>query len=377
MPVLPPSVLHWLRRNLFLGVVNSVLTVIFAMLFIWTLWSILQWAIFETDWRIVTDNLRFLLIGSMPPQAAGHLGNALLIVAAVLGILAGRSAFQTLTTPVRVAISVPAVILAFFLYPEADADAGLTTWLFTGAAIVIAGYFAPMQRRFVMMATVALGIAMLIQLQSINVKDWGGLALSFAMTGVVTVSSLIVGVFLALGRQSRWAGVRYITIGYIELIRSLPLILVVYWMWISLPLVLPEFNWPDIVRAGIAMSLFVSAYVAEYIRSGLQAIPIGQTEAAVSLGLSPVDKYRYIILPQAFRVVLPALVGNVLEIFNAVPLLFIIGSVDLLRGAQQILGSPDYSGGVYAMYSFLFAVYLLIGVTLSGLTRRMEKTAAQ
>ena len=117
---------------------------------------------------------------------------------------------------------------------------------------------------------------------------------------------------------------------------------------------------PDLVRGLLAFTLFFAAYVAEYVRSGLQSVPRGQIEAAASLGLSATQTSRDVVLPQALRVVTPALVGNVLDVFNTVPLLFIIGLTDFLRAGQMVLVDPQSNGRSYEIYLFMFAVYLVV-----------------
>ena len=154
--------------------------------------------------------------------------------------------------------------------------------------------------------------------------------------------------------------------------RSVPLILVVYCIWIAFPLVLPQFPLPDVVRGLIGFTLFYSAYAAEFIRSGLQAVARGQTEAAQSLGLSDFDMKRIVILPQALRVAVPGLVGNILDIFNYAPLVFIIGLTDFLRAGQMILANPENSGRTYEVYVFMFLVYFAVGSVITFQARRLE-----
>jgi len=118
--------------------------------------------------------------------------------------------------------------------------------------------------------------------------------------------------------------------------------------------------------------LFYAAYAAEYVRSGIQGVARGQAEAAQSLGFSKLDESVIIVLPQALKSVIPALVGNVLDLFNNVPALFIIGLTDFLKAGQTILANPQYSGSQYEVYGFLFAAYLAIGSLISYAARRIE-----
>jgi general L-amino acid transport system permease protein len=201
--------------------------------------------------------------------------------------------------------------------------------------------------------------------------------MSVLVTLAASALSIPLGVLLAFGRTSRYAGVRMVCTGYIELMRSLPLILVVYWIWVVTPLLAPGNPVPDLVRGLAAFTLFFAAYVAEYVRSGLQSVPRGQVEAAASLGLSAVQTGRHIVLPQALRVVTPALVGNVLDVFNTVPLLFIIGLTDFLRAGQMVLIDPRSNGHSYEIYLFMFAVCLAVSSLLTYGARRLEARMAR
>jgi general L-amino acid transport system permease protein len=159
--------------------------------------------------------------------------------------------------------------------------------------------------------------------------------------------------------------------------RSVPLILVVYWVWIIVPLLAPGMTAPSLLRGMAGYSLFFAAYVAEYVRSGLQAVPKGQIEAARSLGMGAWSRNVDIVLPQALRVVVPALVGQILDIFNGATLVFIIGLTDFLRAGQMILADPQNSGRINEIYLFLFAVYLTIGAAITYASRQIEARLAR
>jgi general L-amino acid transport system permease protein len=118
--------------------------------------------------------------------------------------------------------------------------------------------------------------------------------------------------------------------------------------------------------------IFYAAYAAEFVRSGLQSLPKGQVEAAQSPGMSNFDINYSIVLPQALRVVVPPLVGNILDIFNYAPLVFIIGLTEFLRASQMVLANPQYSNTTYEIYVFLFATYFVIGSLITFLARRLE-----
>ncbi|MDR0253792.1 MAG: amino acid ABC transporter permease, partial [Brucellaceae bacterium] len=191
-------------------------------------------------------------------------------------------------------------------------------------------------------------------------------------TLVTALVTLPLGILLAFGRRSEIPSIRYTCTAYIEVMRSVPLILVLYWIWIVMPVLAPELSIPDVARGMAGFSVFFSAYVAEYIRSGLQNVPRGQVEAARSLGLSTFEINRSVVLPQALKVAVPGLVGNVLDVFNAAPLVFIIGLTDFLRAGQMILANPQFGDRTYEVYGFLFVVYFLIGSLITFAARKLE-----
>ncbi len=199
-----------------------------------------------------------------------------------------------------------------------------------------------------------------------------GLATTAWICALATALGLIVGLVLACLESTPLKPLRVAVRAYIEIMRSVPLILVVYWIWIIMPVLASRYGIADVARGMIGFTVFYAAYVAEYVRSGLQSVPRGQTEAARSLGMSEFDINRSIVLPQAIRVVVPPLVGNVLDIFNAAPLVFIIGLTDFLRAGQMILADPRYGDRTYEIYSFLFVTYFLIGSLITFAARKLE-----
>jgi general L-amino acid transport system permease protein len=239
-------------------------------------------------------------------------------------------------------------------------------------AVALGSTMLPKLRRFPILIFLIASAAAILVLAPPGFDRWGGLLLSLMLAVIVSAASLPLGVLLAFGRASRNPSLRACCTGYIEVMRSVPLILVVYWIWITVPLFLPDGSVSSLVRGMIGYTIFNAAYVAEFVRSGIQAVPRGQAEAAKSLGMSNWTVSTEIVLPQAIRFVQPALVGNVLDVFNGATLVFIIGLTDFLRAGQMILADPTSSGTVTEVYVFMFAVYFLIGSTITFGARRME-----
>ena len=172
---------------------------------------------------------------------------------------------------------------------------------------------------------------------------WGGLLVTLVISSAGIAAAFPIGILLALGRRSPMPIVRWVSIGFIEVVRGVPLITVLFMASVMLPLFLPE-QWTvdKLVRALIMVALFSAAYLAEVIRGGLQAIPRGQFEAADALGLSYPQKMGLIVLPQALKLVIPGIVGTFIGLFKDTSLVLIIGIYDLLGMAQAASSSPAW-----------------------------------
>jgi general L-amino acid transport system permease protein len=218
------------------------------------------------------------------------------------------------------------------------------------------------------------------RLSPVATTQWGGLMLTLLLAAVGIVASFPLGLMLALGRQSTLPVIRWSAIAYIELVRGVPLVSVLMLFGLLLPLFLPA-GWgrPDmLLRLLVGMTLFTAAYMAENVRGGLQAIPRGQYEAATALGLTWVQMMRDIILPQALRAVIPALVGQCIALFKDTSLVAIIGSLELLGIAKSVIEQAQWrsitGGVVFEVFSFTAAVYVVFTYSMSRVSRRLEYT---
>jgi len=208
----------------------------------------------------------------------------------------------------------------------------------------------------------------------VETSKWGGLLLTLVISTVGIVLSFPIGVLLALGRQSHLPIIKTLSVFYIELIRGVPLITVLFMASVILPLFFPEgVDFDKLVRALIGITLFEAAYVAENIRGGLQAIPKGQYEAADSLGLSYWQKMRLVILPQAIKVAIPNLVGSFISLFKDTSLVMIIGLFDLLAMVQLTANDRDWLGMETEGYVFVAFVFWIFTFSMSFFSKRLEK----
>lgn len=377
---------EWVRKNLLSPWYNALLTVIG----LWILYvlgrDLAVWALTQARWDVITDNIRLFLVGQFPPDQVWRVWLGLLFLSLLFGLSGGLWS-GTMRQFAR-ALGVAFLVLAFL--PGSRATRG---WLIGNLAATLLGYGAGVwgQRnsrggRALRAATLGGWLlffpALLLLLSGfsgsrvlprVEAGLWGGLLLTFLLSLVSIVLSFPLGVLLALGRRSALPAVRLFSILYIELIRGVPLVTVLFMADIMLPLFLPEGLRIDrVVRAMAGFTLFSAAYIAENVRGGLQAIPEGQIEAARALGLSGFQTTFLIVLPQALRLVIPANVGQFISLFKDTSLVAIMGLLELLGIGKAVLANPAYMGLQREVYLFVAMVYGLFSYAMSYASRRLE-----
>jgi general L-amino acid transport system permease protein len=205
---------------------------------------------------------------------------------------------------------------------------------------------------------------------------WGGLILTLILASFGAALAFPLSILLALGRRSSLPVVRAMCVAYIELIRGVPLISVLFMASVMLPLFLPSGVTIDkLLRAQLALILFAAAYLAEVVRGGLQAIPLHQYEAAEALGLSYWKRTLHVVLPQALRFSIPPLVNTFIGLFKDTSLVLIIGLFDLLTTVKVSLQEPAWSGLGVEAYLFASAVYFVFCFAMSRYSRGLEQGA--
>ncbi len=339
---------------------------------------------------MVSQNLKLLLAGRYPNESLWRVWLCVALTTAIAGFSRGglssgplwqKTAWVYLVgcTLGGVIVSLPTGITA-------------TVKVLAGLGLFVAGAFAGKSQRTLIQQRVWLlpllwgvtyGMVLwLLQgglgLKPIPLDDLSGLILTLLAASISIVLSFPFGVMLALGRQSRLPILRTLAIAYIELIRGLPLIGILFMAQVMLPLVLPIGLRPDRVARAIAgFTIFSAAYLAENVRGGLQSIPQGQQEAARALGFNYVQTLWLIILPQALRMVVPAIIGQFISLFKDTSLLAIVSLVDLLGMAQLILGNPKFVGDYAEVYCFVAAIYWGCCYMMVQISRRLEANPNQ
>lgn len=409
--VLPPpversAVLGWIVKNLFNTWYNALLTILtFALVYV-VLRGTFVWAFTDARWEVIPNNMRLFFVGQYPSAIAGQtdyvwrLGLCVYLLAALIGLTWGVRVKYT--EPVGMILLAVPVILAlipifYFLavHPEETTFGEVATTalqIFAMDIVGLAGLYLGKWRgdRFkrltnilwvlyfplVMLLIRGFGENFDVQaapLATVPTRFWGGLLLSLLLAIVGIVFSFPIGVVLALGRQSKLPVMRTFSVLYIEFIRGVPLISLLFMGQVMLNLFLPSSITLDrVIRAMVPITLFSAAYLAENVRGGLQSIPKGQYEAAYALGLNGFQTMVFIILPQALRAVIPIIVGQFIGLFKDTSLVAIVGLLDLLGIARGVIANPQYIGTQREVFLFISVFYFVFSYALAYTSRRLE-----
>lgn len=336
----------WARKNLFSSWGNSLLT----LFCIWVIWTVippaLNWLVLQANWIGTTRadctkdgacwvfiHARFgqFMYGLYPHELRWRINLAL-----VIGLLSILPMFLKSMPRRGLYIAVWAVV-----YP-------IAVWV-----LLYGGFFG---------------------LERVETRQWGGLTLTLIIASIGIAGALPLGILLALARRSSMPVVRALSVIFIEFWRGVPLITVLFMSSVMLPLFMSEGNSIDkLIRALVGVILFQSAYVAEVVRGGLQALPKGQTEAAESLALGYWKTQGLVILPQALKLVIPGLVNTIIALFKDTSLVIIIGLFDLFSSVQQATVDPAWLGMSTEGYVFAALVYWIFCFSMSRYSQYLEK----
>lgn len=381
----PRGAAQWARKNLFSSPWNALLTVLAGAGLLLLARGLLNWMFFTADWSPVTQNLRLFMVGQYPPEQAWRIGAIVWLANLMLGVSWGRfggtvGTFakasggllvllallplspQELSLPVRIGLVANPVLIGLgYLLGRQIIRGG--RWLFVGWLL-----FA------VAAVLLVAGVGRVGVLPRVESGLWGGLLLTFTLAVVGIALSFPIGILLALGRRSSLPLVRLLCTTFIEVVRGVPLVTILFMASILLPLFLPQQVRVDrILRAVIGITLFSSAYMAENVRGGLAAIPPGQYEAAKAVGLNAVLTMVLIVLPQALRIVIPAIVGQFIALFMDTTLVVIVGLLELLAvGRAVVQGNPEWLTRQAEVYLFIAMVFWIFTFSMSFASRRLE-----
>ncbi|GAA5232841.1 amino acid ABC transporter permease [Verticiella sediminum] len=274
-------------------------------------------------------------------------------------------------------------LILFGLYPyDEQWRPLLVVFILTGTLIVsaIPRFWNRSLALIWIVSLTATGVLMwggVLGLTYVENSRWGGLPLTLILATFGIAFAFPIGVLLALGRRSRMPAIKALCVVYIELIRGVPLISLLFMSSVMLPLFLPVgFSIDKLLRAQIAIIMFAAAYVAETVRGGLQAIPKGQIEGAESIGLSYWQQMRKIVLPQALKIVIPPLVSIFISLFKDTSLVVIIGIFDLTQAAKAALSDAAWRGFGVEVYVFISVIYFIYCYSMSKYSQSLERRLA-
>jgi general L-amino acid transport system permease protein len=345
-PMQVRGVLPWVRRNLFDGWANTLATLIVLGLLVWALPPVVRWglinAVFGADnaacrslaesgacWGVVAEKYRLILFGRYPYAEQWRPLLASLLMVGAIAASCYRPFWRAWLMPLWLV-----VLAAFFL-------------------LMFGGRFG---------------------LAPVETSSWGGLPLTVLLSSVSLVVAFPLAVLVALGRQSRLPGIRTICVLYVELIRGVPLISVLFMASFMFPLFMPQGTTIDVLlRVLLGMTLFTAAYLAEVVRGGLQALPKGQVEAAQSLGLGYWQTTLMIVLPQALRLVVPAIMNTFIGAFKDTSLVTIVSLYDLTGALQLAMGDANWRKFFFEGQLFVAAIYFVFRYAMSRYSRWIER----
>jgi general L-amino acid transport system permease protein len=357
-PLATAGAIGWLRENLFSSVFNIVLTIICVGVLVWLVPPLLRFLIVDAVWdgasradclpsaerpvigacwAFVKDRMGFFTYGFYPVEERWRVDLFFGLLAFGIGWLAWLGA------------------------PRRDLGA---LYLFV---------IFPVLSFILLVGMPSLG------LQYVSTAQWGGILVTIVVAAVGIVFSLPLGVLLALGRRSQMPVVRTSSVIFIEFVRGVPLITVLFMASVMLPLFVPDTWTPDkLLRALVGVALFSSAYMAEVVRAGLQAIPKGQYEAAAALGLGYWQTMRFIVLPQALKITIPNIVNTYIGLFKDTTLVFVVGIFDFLKTVEASRGDPQWATPVTSPTGYAFAAifYFVFCYAMSRYARFVERHVA-
>lgn len=377
---------EWLQTNLFNTWYNTLITIGISSLLLSMLTGFISWAFTTAKWAVIPANLPLYFVGRFPLDQYWRLWIMLGIIAILSGITWGFLARNTrilfskniligigligvlaVITPTPIVFRLLLIVMLLLLV--AGAWGGKTI----GNTQPKLGKWLPFSW-FLLLLICVWFIGGGFGLKVVETNLWGGLMLTLLMSIISILLCFPIGILLALGRQSSLPVIRLLSTVYIEVIRGLPLITILFMGQILLPLFLPEGARPDrILRAIIGLTMFSSAYLAENIRGGLQGIPRGQTEAAKALGLNTFLTVGLIVLPQALKVAIPSIVGQFISLFQDTTLLSIVGLMELLGMSRSILANPKFLGRHLEVYIFVGILYWLFCYGMSIASQKLEQ----
>lgn len=403
-PVDDSGAFGWARKHLFSSWTNGITTVVLTVGIAWILSWFLEWAVFTANftasqgsecrgygacWALIREKLRLIFFGTFPYDQQWRPLFAVVAMLAMLILTSDRRMWR----PWRLLViwGVGSFITFLLMFGQLHIPVSLLLAVALVVGAVGMGFrkgIAQAGEMNLYRALAAVGLGCLVlhflgvlpawklpiaPFSYVETGLWGGLPVTMILATYGLLFAFPYGILLALGRRSNLPLIKGLCVGFIELIRGVPLISLLIMASVMLPLFLPTgVTFDKFLRAQVAVILFAGAYIAEIIRGGLQSLPKGQFEAADAMGLNYVQKTALIILPQALRVVIPPLINTFIGFFKDTSLVLIIGIFDFLNTANQALVDPAWAGYPGEVYLFAAFVYFIFCYSMSRYSKHLE-----
>jgi general L-amino acid transport system permease protein len=402
-PVVDTGLIGWMRKNLFSSWGNGLTTVVLLLAIGWMLSWFLNWALFTATfeaktgaecrghgacWALIYEKYRYIFFGSFPYEQHWRPLFAVIAMLAMLILSADRRMWNKRLIAIW---GIGSFVTFLLMFGEISISISLILFLALlagGLGMILRGAVAGPGEVNGWRALAGIGavglvlrIAGVLPAWSLSIAPfsyvetglWGGIPVTMILATYGLVFAFPFGILLALGRRSNLPLIKGLCVGFIELIRGVPLISLLIMASVMLPLFLPSgMTFDKFLRAQVAVILFAGAYIAEIVRGGLQSLPKGQFEAADAMGLNYVQKTALIILPQALRVVIPPLINTFIGFFKDTSLVLIIGIFDFLNTANQALVDPNWAGFPGEVYLFAAFVYFCFCYSMSRYSKHLE-----
>jgi general L-amino acid transport system permease protein len=386
-PPSPPGLLEWIRKNLFSNWYNSLLTILGVTVVYFALVNVITWMFNTADWRPITVAPLLYLVGQYPREELWRAGISLLMITFLVGMSWG--VWKRYVRPFAIFLAILLGVLAVFPLETSTITIPIRLVMLANPFLIYLGYQigrlgAVRASHVATLWLIALLLIPLVILPGFNNSSllpkvattvWGGLLITLLLSVGGIVLSFPIGVLLALGRRSSLPVVKWFSITFIEVVRGVPLVTILFMFSIILALFLPtEARIDRVIRALIGTVIFSAAYTAENVRGGLQAIPQGQIEAAKALGLKNFHITLMIILPQALRLVIPTIVGQFISLFKDTTLVYIVGINDLLGMGNAVLNlNPAFVRLQMEVYLFIAVIFWIFSYFMSYASLQLEK----
>ena len=385
-PPAPPGFRAWMRENLFNNWYNSLLTII-SLFFIFILTGVvLRWIFVDADWRPVIQSPLLYLIGQYPRDQLWRIGLMLVLISFLIGVSWG--VWGGLVSSFAITMGTLMAVFALIPFQVTELTFSLRGIMLVNVVLIYLGFILGRKVSISggnlaiawFLASVIIIFVLLPGFDGSEIMPkvpstlWGGLLVTLILAVGGILLSFPIGVALAFGRRSTLPVVKGFCVAFIETIRGVPLVTILFMFSLILQVFLPTGSRFDrLLRALVAVTIFSAAYTAENVRGGLAAVPPGQTEAGKAVGMSSLQINMFIVLPQALKAVIPAIVGQFISLFKDTTLVIILGINELLGMGRAIINSnAEFVQLQFEVYMFIALIFWIFSYAMSHTSRQLE-----